>query len=84
MLDLLFNRRLSDGQVHSPQSFFKAAELTPQTFNSFYIDDKHVAEITTGLLPLRPKGTDPSLPTIGTGQWEWQRLRLRQAAPTGR
>ena len=59
VLDLLFNRRLSDGQVHSPQSFIKAAELTPQTFNSFYIDDKHVAEITTGLLPLRAQGHRP-------------------------
>ena len=48
VLDLLFNRRLSDGQVHSPQSFIKAAALTPQTFNSFYVDSKHVAEITTG------------------------------------
>jgi acyl-homoserine lactone acylase PvdQ len=72
VLDLLFNRRLSDGQVDSPQSFIKAAALTPQTFNSFYVDDKHVAEITTGLLPIRPKGIDPSLPTIGTGQYEWR------------
>ena len=77
-LDLLFNRRLSDGQVHSPQSFIKAAELTPQSFNSFYIDDRHVAEYTTGLLPLRARGTDPSLPTIGTGRWEW-----RGTAPDG-
>ena len=68
VLDLLYNRRLSDGQVHSPQSFFAAAKLTPQTFNSFYIDNKHIAEYTTGLLPIRPKGTDPSLPTIGTGK----------------
>ena len=82
-LDLLFNRRLSDGQVHSPQSFFKAAELTPQTFNSFYIDDKHVAEITTGLLPLRPKGTDPSLPTIGTGKWEWRGVAPNGVHPRG-
>jgi acyl-homoserine lactone acylase PvdQ len=83
VLDLLFNRRLSDGQVHSPQSFFKAAELTPQTFNSFYIDDKHVAEITTGLLPLRPKGTDPSLPTIGSGKWEWRGFASDKLHPQG-
>ena len=82
-LDLLFNRRLSDGQVHSPQSFFKAAELTPQTFNSFYIDDKHVAEITTGLLPMRPKGIDPSLPTIGTGKWEWRGTAPDSVHPKG-
>jgi acyl-homoserine lactone acylase PvdQ len=82
-LDLLFNRRLSDGQVNSPQSFFKAAELTPQTFNSFYIDDKHVAEITTGLLPLRAKGIDPSLPTIGTGKFEWRGTAPATVHPRG-
>ena len=71
VLDLLFNRRLSDGQVNGPRSFITAAALTPQTFNSFYVDDKHVAEITTGLLPIRAKGTDPSLPTVGNGKYEW-------------
>jgi acyl-homoserine lactone acylase PvdQ len=83
VLDLLFNRRLSDGQVDSPQSFIKAAELTPQTFNSFYIDDKHVAEVTTGLLPLRAKGTDPSLPTIGTGKYEWRGFLSDAGHPQG-
>ena len=39
--------------MHSPKSFFNAASKTPQTFNSFYIDDKHIAEYTSGLLPLR-------------------------------
>jgi acyl-homoserine lactone acylase PvdQ len=70
-LDLLFNRRLSNGQVHSPRSFFRAASLTPQTFNSFYIDNKHIAMFASGLLPKRAGGTDPSLPTVGTGQYEW-------------
>jgi acyl-homoserine lactone acylase PvdQ len=72
VLDLLYNRRLSDGQVHSPKSFFKAASMTPQTFNSFYIDYRHVAVYTSGLDPIRAKGTDPSLPTVGTGKYEWR------------
>jgi acyl-homoserine lactone acylase PvdQ len=83
VLDLLYNRRLSDGQVDSPQSFIKAAQLTPQTFNSFYIDDKHVAEYTTGLLPLRPAGTDPSLPTVGTGADEWRGYLPARDHPQG-
>jgi acyl-homoserine lactone acylase PvdQ len=82
-LDLLFNRRLSDGQVNSPQSFIKAAALTPQTFNSFYVDDKHVAEITTGLLPIRAKGTDPSLPTVGNGKYEWTGYLSVKGHPQG-
>jgi len=83
VLDLLFNRRLSDGQVDSPQSFIKAAALTPQTFNSFYIDDKHVAEITTGLLPVRARGTDPSLPTVGNGKYEWRGFLSTSGHPQG-
>jgi acyl-homoserine lactone acylase PvdQ len=72
VLDQLFFRRLSTGRVRDPQSFFKAAAKTPQTFNSFYIDSKHVAEYTSGRLPIRPHSVDPGLPTLGTGQYEWR------------
>ncbi len=71
-LDLLYNRRLSNGQVNSAKSFEAAAALTPQTFNSFYMDSKNVAMFGAGLLPIRPAGLDPSLPTVGTGQYEWK------------
>jgi acyl-homoserine lactone acylase PvdQ len=72
VLDQLYFRRLSDGQVKSPQTFFKAASLTPQTFNSFYIDNKHIAEYTSGRDPIRPASVDPGLPTKGTGRFEWR------------
>ncbi len=71
-LDQLFFRKLSTGAVDSPKTFYKAAAKTPQTFNSFYMDNRHNAEYTSGLLPKRPKGTDPGLPTKGTGKYEWQ------------
>ena len=83
ILDQLFFRRLSTGAVHSPKTFFKAAALTPQTFNSFYIDNKHIAEFTSGLLPLRPKNVDPGLPTIGTGQYEWTGFLSDKKHPHG-
>lgn len=83
VLDLLYNRRLSDGQVNSPQSFMKAAALTPQTFNSFYMDSKHVAVYTAGRFPIRPKGIDPSLPTIGTGRYEWRGFLAADRHPHG-
>jgi acyl-homoserine lactone acylase PvdQ len=82
-LDLLFNRRLSNGRVHSAKSFFHAASLTPQTFNSFYIDKKHIAMFTSGLLPKRAKGTDPSLPTLGTGHYEWHGFLPPRRHPHG-
>ena len=43
----------------SPKSFFKAAAQTPQTFNSFYIDNKHIAEYTAGKLPIRAEERRP-------------------------
>ncbi len=35
------------------KDFFNAAAKTPQTFNSFYIDNEHVGEYTSGQLPIR-------------------------------
>ncbi len=72
VLDQLLFRRLSTGRVNSPSSFFRAAALTPQTFNSFYIDNQHIAMYTSGRLPIRPPAVDPGLPTLGTGAYEWQ------------
>jgi acyl-homoserine lactone acylase PvdQ len=72
VLDQLFFRRLSNGSIKNPKDFFDAASLTPQTFNSFYIDSKHIAEYTSGRLPIRNPNVDPGLPTKGTGGFEWQ------------
>jgi acyl-homoserine lactone acylase PvdQ len=83
VVDLLFNRRISNGQVHDPKSFFNAAAKTPQTFNSFYIDDKHVAEYTAGKLPIRAKGVDPGLLTKGTGKYEWTGYLSKNGHPHG-
>jgi acyl-homoserine lactone acylase PvdQ len=84
VLDQLFFRRLSNGQVKSPQTFFQAASLTPQTFNSFYIDSRHIAEYTSGRLPNRPSNVDPGLPTKGTGQFEWKGFIPPLAHPHGK
>jgi acyl-homoserine lactone acylase PvdQ len=70
--DLLFYRKLADNQVHNVQQFARAANLTPQTFNSFYIDDKSIGEFTSGLVPIRPGNVDPALPINGTGKEEWR------------
>jgi acyl-homoserine lactone acylase PvdQ len=71
-VDQLFYRRLSTGKVDSPRSFYNAANKTPQTFNSFYIDAKNVAMFTSGRMPIRHPHVDPGLPTKGTGKFEWQ------------
>jgi acyl-homoserine lactone acylase PvdQ len=83
ILDQLFFRRLSNGTVRDPKSFFRAAAKTPQTFNSFYMDHRHNAAYLSGRLPLRPKGTDPGLPTKGNGRWEWRGFLKKERHPRG-
>jgi acyl-homoserine lactone acylase PvdQ len=80
-LDLLLYRDLSTGAVHSPKTFFKAAAKSPQTFNSFYIDAHHIAEFTSGRLPIRPANVDPGLLTNGNGSFEWHGFIKANAHP---
>ena len=54
VLDLLFYHDLAHGQVHNVHEFFRVANQTPQTFNSFYLDDKDIGVFTSGLIPIRP------------------------------
>ena len=72
VLDLLFYYKLAHNQVHNVHQFFRAASLTPQTFNSFYMDDKNIGVFTSGLVPIRPSNVDPALPINGTGTEEWK------------
>ena len=71
-LDQLPFQDLTLGRVRTPQQFTRAFLRTPQTFNAFYADDKHIAEVTTGRLPLRAPDVDPGLPTNGDGSHEWR------------
>ncbi len=83
VLDLLFYYDLAHGLVHNVHQFFNAASQTPQTFNSFYMDDKNIGVFTSGLVPIRPNNVDPDLPINGTGQRGVARVRLVQEPPAG-
>lgn len=63
---------LNTGAVKSPQTFVKSMSHVEFAFNWLYADDEHIAYFSSGRLPLRAPGTDPALPTIGTGSYEWQ------------
>ena len=71
-LDQLPFQDITLGRVRTPQQFNRAFLRTPQTFNAFYADDRHIAEVTTGLLPQRAPDVDPGLPTNGDGNHEWR------------
>ena len=82
--DQLLFRKLSTGAVKDPKSLYKAAIKTPQTFNSFYMDDSDNALFTSGRLPIRPKKVDPGLLTKGNGKWDWKGFLKRQDHPHGK
>ena len=71
--DLLFNQRITYGQVKTAKDFVDAAKQTPQTFNSFYANKTESAFYTSGAMPLRPKGVTGDLPVDGSsGKYGWK------------
>jgi acyl-homoserine lactone acylase PvdQ len=83
VLDLLFYHDVAHGLVHNIHQFFRAARQTPQTFNSFYVDDKDIGVVTSGLVPIRPANVDPALPINGTGHEEWHGYASAADHPQG-
>ena len=63
---------LDSNRVHSPQQFFQAVNHFGTTFNWPYIDSKQIAYFSSGKLPIMAPGTDPSLPALGTGKYDWR------------
>jgi acyl-homoserine lactone acylase PvdQ len=63
---------LDSNRVHNPQQFFRAVNQFGTTFNWPYIDHKQVAYFSSGRLPIMAPGTDPSLPALGTGKYDWR------------
>jgi len=63
---------LDSDRVHSPQEFFRAVNQFGTTFNWPYIDSRQIAYFSSGRLPIMAPGTDPSLPTLGTGKYDWR------------
>jgi acyl-homoserine lactone acylase PvdQ len=72
---------LNTNKVHDPKSFFKAANEFDTTFNWHYVDSKHIADFSSGRLPVRAPGTDPALPTFGTGQYDWRGFLTQNQHP---
>jgi acyl-homoserine lactone acylase PvdQ len=80
-VDQLFFQQMTFGRVHSANDFIRAAYKTPQTFNSFYASTNEAAFVTSGRLPLRPKGVNPDLPVSGEGKYEWTGYLANSAHP---
>jgi acyl-homoserine lactone acylase PvdQ len=64
--------KLDSDQVHNTTEFFEAANELETTFNMAYVDSEHIAFFSTGRLPVTAPGTNPDLPTLGTGEYDWK------------
>jgi Penicillin amidase len=63
---------LTLGRVHDAKQFQRSMQQSPFTFNAGYVDDRHTAMYTTGLLPIRPPDAGGDIPTNGDGNHEWR------------
>lgn len=59
-------------KVKNIDDFRAAAEDFTMSFNSFYADHDQIGYFHVGYYPKRVKGQHTSLPTWGTGEWEWK------------
>lgn len=67
---------MTEGKARTPSRFYRVANQFGFTFNWAYVSRRATAYFTSGYLPIRAKGLDRRLPTLGTGQYEWSRKFL--------
>jgi hypothetical protein len=63
---------MTEGDAATPEDFFTVANQFGFTFNWAYVSRTNIAYFSSGLLPVRAPGLDRRLPTLGTGEYEWQ------------
>lgn len=71
-LNLAALKGMTEGEARTPGRFWKVANRFGFTFNWAYVSRSATAYFTSGLLPLRARGLDRRLPTLGTGDYEWK------------
>jgi acyl-homoserine lactone acylase PvdQ len=63
---------LNTGRVTSAKDFLSTMNGVEFSFNWFYADDRDIALFSSGRLPVRAPETDPALPTVGNGNYDWR------------
>jgi acyl-homoserine lactone acylase PvdQ len=71
-LNLAALKHMTEGRATTPANFWKIANEFGFTFNWAYVSHKKTAYFSSGYLPRRARGLDRRLPTLGTGNYEWQ------------
>ena len=71
-LNLVALKHMTEGKATTPARFWKIANEFGFTFNWAYVSRRKTAYFSSAYLPRRARGLDRRLPTLGTGQYEWQ------------
>jgi acyl-homoserine lactone acylase PvdQ len=72
---------LNANRVRSARDFPRVMNQVEFTFNWHYADNRDIAFFSSGRLPVRPRSVDPSLPTLGSGRFEWRGFLSRARHP---
>jgi len=89
-LNLAALKDMTEGDADTPETFFESADKFGFTFNWGYANREGIAYFASGLMPVRAEGLDRRLPTLGTGEYEWQGFLEQDdkphtdGSPTGR
>ena len=89
-LNLAALKDMTEGDADTPDNFFESADKFGFTFNWGYANREGIAYFASGLMPVRAEGLDRRLPTLGTGEYEWQGFLEQDdkphtdGSPTGR
>jgi acyl-homoserine lactone acylase PvdQ len=80
-LNLAALKDMTEGDADTTESFFESADKFGFTFNWGYANREDIGYFASGLLPIRSEGLDRRLPTLGTGDYEWQGFLERDDKP---
>ncbi len=89
-LNLAALRGMTQGDADTADNFFEVANQFGFTFNWGYANREGIGYFASGHLPVRAEGLDRRLPTLGTGEYEWQGFLEQDehphadGSPTGR
>lgn len=82
-LNLVALKRMTEGRADTIEDFYDTANEFGFTFNWGYVGREGIAYFSSGRLPVRAEGLDRRLPTLGTGEYEWQGFLERDEHPHG-
>ncbi len=71
-LNLAALKDMTEGDAATAEDFLDVADKFGFTFNWGYANRDEIAYFSSGRLPVRAAGLDRRLPTLGTGEYEWQ------------